>query len=220
MLNRNFHSSLRIVAHVALTAGILVTVACGGQMPLAGSINVAGDPPPLPPPVKKVEAPKPPPRVEVQDNKIEIHEKIQFETQKAVIKEDSFSLMDEIAQVFKDNLHIKKVSIEGHTDSDGSEAYNKKLSDKRAKAVVTYLVDKGVEEARLHAEGFGEAKPIASNDADDGKAKNRRVEFNILEQDVTKKKVEIDPATGKETVLTTSKKTQSKASQHADDKKK
>jgi len=141
----------------------------------------------------------------LREDRIEIHEKIQFEYNKATIKEESFGLLDEIVQVIKDNPQVRKIQIEGHASADGDDAYNMKLSDSRAKSVRKYLVDKGVEADRLVAKGFGETKPIASNDTDDGKEKNRRVEFNILEQDPTKKKVEVDPATGKEKVLETTK---------------
>ena len=85
-----------------------------------------------------------------------------------------------------------------------------KLSDERAKAVRKYLVDHGVEADHLIARGFGITKPLASNDTEEGKEKNRRVEFNILEQDVTKRKVEIDPATGKEKLIEETKTTVSK----------
>jgi OOP family OmpA-OmpF porin len=79
------------------------------------------------------------------------------------------------------------------------------LSDKRAKAVMKYLVDKGIAKDRLSATGYGETKPIASNDTEEGKAKNRRVEFHITKQDVTKEKVQVDPKTGKETVISETK---------------
>jgi len=108
--------------------------------------------------------------------------------------------MDEITQVMKDNPHILKVSIEGHTDSDGADKYNLKLSDGRAKAVSDYLVEHGIDKGRLTAKGFGETKPLVPNDTDEGKATNRRVEFHITEQDITLKKVEID-ASGKEKVV-------------------
>jgi OOP family OmpA-OmpF porin len=169
---------------------------------------VAGDPPPPPPPPpppKKEEPPPPPARVEVRDNKIEIHEKIQFDHAKATIKPESHDLLNEIVDVIKKNPHIKKVSIEGHASSDGDAAFNKKLSGERAKSVMKYLVDKGIAAEALQSKGFGSEKPIATNDTEDGREKNRRVEFNIIEQDITKKKVEIDPATGKEKVLETTK---------------
>ena len=205
----------------------LLLAACGGQIPFSGNLAVAGDPPPLPapPPPKKEEPPKPPPRVEIRDNKIEIKEKIQFDTAKATIKPESFSLLDEIVQVFKDNPHILKVAIEGHASKEGSATFNRKLSDDRAKAVRQYLIDHGIAEDVLSAKGFGFDKPIADNETEEGREKNRRVEFNILKQDVTKKKVEVDPLTGKEKVVESKTTTvQDKADkeaekQKADDKK-
>jgi OOP family OmpA-OmpF porin len=115
--------------------------------------------------------------------------------------EASFSLLDEIAGVIKNAPHIKKVAIEGHASAEGNKAVNLKLSDDRAKSVMKYLVDKGIEKERLTAKGYGSTKPIAENDSEEGREKNRRVEFNIVEQDVTQKKVEIDATTGKEKVV-------------------
>lgn len=157
----------------------------------SSSIAVTGDPPPPP----KAEAPKPK-RVEVTADAIVITEKIQFDFDKATIKPESHGLLDEIVAVIGQNPHIEKISIEGHTDSDGSDKYNLKLSDDRAKAVMTYLTEHGVGIDRLTAKGFGESKPIASNDSDDGKEKNRRVEFLITDQAVVTKTYEVDPKTG------------------------
>jgi len=142
-----------------------------------------------------------PPRVEVRDNKIEIHEKIQFDYDKAVIKDASFSLMNEIADVIKKNPQLKHIRIEGHASSEGNAQHNKQLSDERAKSVMKYLVEHGIPAPELAAVGYGSDKPIADNNTEDGREKNRRVEFMILEQEVTQKKVEIDPKTGKEKVL-------------------
>jgi len=103
--------------------------------------------------------------------------------------------------VFKDNPQIKKVSIEGHASAEGDPKRNLTLSDERAKAVMKYIVDHGIDAKRLTAKGFGSSKPIADNETEEGREKNRRVEFNIVEQDVTSKKVEIDAKTGKEKVL-------------------
>jgi OOP family OmpA-OmpF porin len=201
MLKRNSHTTLRSnLVRVLLPAAALSAVACGGTMPISGNINVAGYPPPVEAP-KEEEPPKPPPRVEVRDNKIEIREKIQFELAKATIKEESHDLLNEIVQVIKDNPHIKKIAIEGHASSDGDDAFNMRLSDDRAKSVRKYLVDHGIGDGVLTAKGFGETKPIADNETEQGRVKNRRVEFNIVEQDITKKKVEIDPKTGKEKVV-------------------
>lgn len=197
-----------VLSGTAVLGVALGLTGCGGEIQFQGqtALSVVGQPPaPPPPPPPKAEPAKPPPRVELREDRIEIHEKIQFEYNKATIKEESFGLLDEIVQVIKDNPQVRKIQVEGHASADGDDAYNMKLSDSRAKSVRKYLVDKGVEADRLVAKGFGETKPIASNDTDDGKEKNRRVEFNILEQDPTKKKVEIDPATGKEKVIETTK---------------
>lgn len=76
---------------------------------------------------------------------------------------------------------IKKIAISGHTDSSGPDAYNLSLSKKRAKAVYNYFLTNGIEENRLESEGYGETKPVASNDTKENRRKNRRVEFEVLE---------------------------------------
>ena len=198
-------SSHRFLPHVAAASMLVALVGCGGvtQFQGAQAFAIAGTPPPPPPPPPpKVEAPKPPARVELRDNKIEFKEKIQFEVNKAVIKEASFGLLKEIGDVIKQNPQVKKISIEGHASSEGDPKHNKELSDQRAKAVMDHLVKKeGIDAAKLTAKGWGSEKPIADNATEEGKEKNRRVEFLVVEQDVTKKKVEIDPATGKEKVV-------------------
>jgi len=87
-----------------------------------------------------------------------------------------------VAALLKNYAHIKKVRVEGHTDSQGEDAFNLDLSQRRANSVRTYLVGKGVGEDRLEAVGYGEAKPIASNANARGREKNRRVEFLIIDQ--------------------------------------
>ncbi len=196
---------------IALAATVSVT-ACGGATVFQdqSAIAIAGTPPPAPP-APKVEAPPPPPappaRVEVRADKIEINEKIQFDHNASTIKPVSFSLLDEIADVIRKNPQIKKIAIEGHASSEGDANNNKKLSDSRAKAVMAYLTGKGIATGRLSAKGYGSEKPIATNDTDEGKEKNRRVEFIIVEQDVTTKKVEVG-ADGKEKVVEVSKSTE------------
>ena len=73
-----------------------------------------------------------------------------------------------------------KIEISGHTDNKGSDEYNQKLSENRAKSVVDYLVEKGITQDQLIFKGYGETKPIASNDTDEGQQLNRRIEFEIL----------------------------------------
>lgn len=198
--------SKRLFSVVAASM-VAALVGCGGTTQFAvGSMAVAGTPPPPPapppPPPKPEEPPQPPPRVELRDNKIEFKEKIQFELNKATIKQESFSLLRDIAEVIKKNPQVKKLSVEGHASADGDAKYNKKLSEDRAKSVVDHLVKtEKVEAARLTSKGWGEEKPIADNTTEAGKEQNRRVEFLVVEQDITQKKVEIDPKTGKERIV-------------------
>jgi len=185
---------------LALSFVALALTACGGTIAFSdtSSLAIVGTPPKPPEPPKEEPPPPPKPkRVEVTADKIVIREKIQFDLNKATIKPESHELLGEIVEVFQENPHIKKVSIEGHTDNQGSDSYNQKLSDQRAKSVLDYLVGKGIDEKRLTSKGFGESKPIASNDTEEGKEQNRRVEFIITEQDEVTKTYEIDPETGK-----------------------
>ena len=78
--------------------------------------------------------------------------------------------------------NVAHMNIIGHTDSTGPEAYNQKLSERRAMAVQEYLVEKGVRASRLSAKGYGEAMPVASNDSKEGRAENRRVELIVLDR--------------------------------------
>ncbi len=171
---------------ILLLAGILIS-GCSfsfstvhvvkGQKKLA----VTGNRPdlPKPPPPK----PKPKPKAKVVGKKIEITEKVMFEYNKADISVESNDLLNDVAQVIKDHPKIKKIRVEGHTDSDGTNKYNKELSQNRADSVKAYLVKAGVEDARIEAVGYGEEKPIADNETEEGKEANRRVEFNIIEQE-------------------------------------
>lgn len=101
---------------------------------------------------------------------------INFETNSATIKPESYTTLDEIFTMLKDNAGMK-LNINGHTDSQGSAEYNKKLSTNRASSVKEYLVGKGIATDRLEAFGMGEEMPIADNETQLGKAANRRVEL-------------------------------------------
>jgi outer membrane protein OmpA-like peptidoglycan-associated protein len=121
-------------------------------------------------------------RVVVTDTKIEILDKIFFEYDKAVIKGESFPILDAVAATLEGNPDIALIEIQGHTDSDGSDAYNLDLSDRRAAAVKKYLVDKGIAEDRLTSQGYGESQPLERKNTAAAKAKNRRVEFLIVKR--------------------------------------
>ncbi len=122
-------------------------------------------------------------RVVVKENRIEIKQQIRFRPASAKISgRESFATLREVAQALRDNPRIKKLRIEGHTDSVGGDATNLKLSQARANAVMEELIKNGVDPSRLEAVGYGKTRPIASNTTAAGRAKNRRTEFNILEQ--------------------------------------
>lgn len=105
---------------------------------------------------------------------------IYFDYDKATLKPESYPVLDEAAKILKENPSIR-VEIQGHTDSDGSDAYNQRLSEARAASVVNYFVmSHQIDPRRLVSRGYGESMPIASNATEAGKALNRRVEFVIL----------------------------------------
>ena len=120
--------------------------------------------------------------VVVTKEKIQILQKVFFFTNKATIKKESYEVLNQVANVMIGNPNIKRVRVEGHTDSRGSDSYNKKLSDRRAKSVRQYLIERGVEPERLDGVGYGEEVPIADNATAEGRAENRRVEFTIMDQ--------------------------------------
>lgn len=101
---------------------------------------------------------------------------INFDSGKSTIKNESMPVVDQIIEMLNQAPDIQ-ISIEGHTDSDGKNESNLKLSEARAKAVVQAITKGGIDAARLSSAGFGEEKPIADNTTDEGKAKNRRVEL-------------------------------------------
>jgi outer membrane protein OmpA-like peptidoglycan-associated protein len=119
----------------------------------------------------------------VSEGKIVILQRILFKFGKDRILKRSWPVLEAVAQRLSENPQIRKVRVEGHTDSKGSAGKNRLLSKKRARAVVKALVKAGVEPSRLAYEGFGERVPIADNGSKDGRRRNRRVEFMIVEQD-------------------------------------
>lgn len=124
-----------------------------------------------------------PSRVVLERTRINILDKVFFEVNQAVIQQVSYGLLEEVARVIVDHPNLQLIRVEGHTDSDGSHAYNERLSQRRAQAVVDFLVERGVARERLDPVGFGETRPLDTNRTPEGKQNNRRVEFVILEQE-------------------------------------
>lgn len=150
----------------------------------------AAPPPPVvaekPPETKPEPAPEPPPppppTAHTSDDKIDLSEDVLFEEGQATLVERSKQLLDDVAREINEHPEVAKISIEGHTDSLAGPKLNMKLSNERVATVKAYLVDKGVDPKRLATKGFGESKPIADNSTEEGRAKNRRVEFRIVKR--------------------------------------
>ena len=104
---------------------------------------------------------------------------INFDVNKATIKPESMGTLNTIVQMMKEHAELK-FEIGGHTDSDGNDASNLKLSQDRADAVKAKLISMGIDAGRFSSKGYGETKPVGSNTTFEGKAENRRVEFVII----------------------------------------
>ncbi len=104
---------------------------------------------------------------------------IYFDFDKTTLKSESFTELNKVVDFLNQNGNVS-IEISGHTDSKGSDTYNLNLSQGRSQAVVDYLISQGIDSSRLQAKGYGESKPIDTNDTEAGRANNRRVEFTVL----------------------------------------
>lgn len=126
------------------------------------------------------------PRVYQAQNKIMVLERVNFATDQDIILPSSFGVLEEVAGLIRDRKEWQQILVEAHTDARASDAYNLDLSQRRASAVMRFLLARGIEPSRLRAQGFGKARPIAPNQTpagswdEAGMALNRRVEFTIL----------------------------------------
>lgn len=110
---------------------------------------------------------------------LELHD-ILFDTNQAFLRAESYAELDRLIQLMNENPELK-ISLQAHTDNVCSQASNLKLSDRRAASVVQYLLENGIDGNRMKSKGFGASKPIASNDTEEGRQRNRRVEILVIE---------------------------------------
>jgi OOP family OmpA-OmpF porin len=140
----------------------------------------APKPAPPPPPKPATEAPKAAPeKPKPVAEKVTFAADVLFDFDKAVIKPEGKSKLDDISNKVR-GINLEVVIAIGHADSVGSDAYNQRLSVRRAESVKAYLVSKGIETNRVYTEGKGEKQPVADNKSRDGRAKNRRVELEVI----------------------------------------
>jgi outer membrane protein OmpA-like peptidoglycan-associated protein len=124
----------------------------------------------------------PPPKAEVSQEKIDLKEKVEFDTDSATILDRSKTVLDDVVSVMKKHPEIAKIEIQGHTDGNGSHDHNVTLSAERAASVRSYFEQHGIDGKRMVSKGFGPDKPIAENTSEEGRAQNRRVEIHILQR--------------------------------------
>jgi OOP family OmpA-OmpF porin len=151
---------------------------CDGALkPAAAPAPRAAAPAPAPTPAP-TPAPKPAPAAPVSE-KVTFAADAFFDFDKAVLKADGKAKLDDLVSKMG-GVNLEVIIAVGHTDSIGTDAYNQKLSVRRSEAVKAYLTSKGIERNRIYTEGKGEKQPVADNKTREGRAKNRRVEIEVV----------------------------------------
>ena len=168
------------------TPATAAAVGCDGAIvapaPVAAAPAPAPAPEPAPPVAAPTPAPAPAPAPAPQPpvaSKVTYAADAFFDFDKSVLKPEGKAKLDDLVSKVKD-INLEVVIAVGHTDSVGSDAYNQKLSVRRSEAVKAYLVSKGIEKNRVYTEGKGEKQPVADNKTSEGRAKNRRVEIEVV----------------------------------------
>ena len=141
--------------------------------------KAAPAPAPAPAAAPPAPAPAPKPAVKPVTEKVTMAAETNFDFDKAVLKPEGKARLDDLVGKLK-AVNLEVIIAIGHTDSIGTKAYNQKLSVRRANAVKAYLVSKGIEANRIYTEGKGKTQPIADNKTKEGRAKNRRVEIEVV----------------------------------------
>ena len=150
----------------------------GAIVPVVPAPAPAPAPAPVaPPPAAVVPAPAPAPVVAA--TKVTYAADAFFDFDKSVLKPEGKAKLDDLVGKIKD-INLEVIIAVGHTDAVGSDAYNQKLSVRRSESVKAYLVSKGIEKNRVYTEGKGEKQPVADNKTAEGRAKNRRVEIEVV----------------------------------------
>jgi len=168
-----------LLVGLAIAAGCATEPEKPAPQPVPAPAPVPAPPPP-PKPRAVEEAPKPAPeKPKPVAEKVTFAADVLFDFDKAVIKPEGKSKLDDISNKVK-GANLEVVIAIGHADSVGSDAYNQRLSVRRAESVKAYLVSKGIEANRVYTEGKGEKQPIADNKTKEGRAKNRRVEIEVI----------------------------------------
>jgi OmpA-OmpF porin, OOP family len=149
-----------------------------------GALVVAAAPPPPPavapaPPPAARPAPPPPAPQPPAATKVTYAADAFFDFDKSVLKPEGKAKLDDLVGKVK-GINLEVIIAVGHTDSIGTDAYNQRLSVRRAESVKAYLVSKGIEKNRVYTEGKGEKQPVADNKTSEGRAKNRRVEIEVV----------------------------------------
>ena len=121
------------------------------------------------------------PQYERVKDRIYTLQDVYFNTDKATLRESSYDALNDLLSAMQTNKAMR-VEIAGHTDNRASAEYNKDLSQRRAESVKAYLVENGIAKDRIRAKGYGESEPVASNETEEGRQKNRRVEVRVLKQ--------------------------------------
>jgi outer membrane protein OmpA-like peptidoglycan-associated protein len=169
------HDQPAYAGAAAIGAGSLAAV-CGlvGHAIFDKEAVATPAPPPPPPPLAPTPQPLPPP-----SSKRIVLRGVHFDFDKSDIRRDSRPILNEAAKILKENPNVR-IAVEGHTDAIGSDVYNEQLSLRRADAVFRYLVNHGIAPDRMVVTGYGKRRPVASNETENGRAQNRRVELHVV----------------------------------------